>query len=231
VTMIEPHFEANQLNDLYLYPALDLRVYGGTINSGARQVYFDQNSPRNVSFDKTRFSSSHASPILFSGGGIGTSRISFNQVRLPTNTTFGGSSYTGPPMKRFLDMPLTTYRFRQDNVLDNTDYNPMKTEGGTATGYTMAEKGHIMGVRVYYTGTMSSGTYYMVPMLNGSQIAEFLSPTEASNPAAYNTTPLSLPVVVGDKITFRIITGATTVVPGADFIAEIIVAHGESGVE
>ena len=223
-------FEANLSLACYFAIGDMISITDSKLDSYAVVAMISANSVSSIVFKACRITSSNVSPTLFDGGSLSGSKITVDGCLFSTAYRFGGVNYGGAPVKLFVDMPRTTYRFVQTAVAANTSYPAVPTESGIANArFIMPEAGHILGARIWYTGTISAGTWQGNPLKNGANVVSLVLAPQSSSPVVTNTIPMLESVVAGDQLSFYIITSIGFAATGGSFVAEVIVQHGNDG--
>lgn len=231
-------WEANVNLDVY-FDASRAQIIGGRINSYARQTYFSSGGGlEKLVLRDVKFSTTHASPILFATSAslvVAGGTVLIDGCEFAANTILGASGVTGHyPVASVVNQTPTIYRFLITAVAANTTYSPVPTDSGIAGGqYIMAAPGNIVGINIYYTGTISAGSFDIATKINGSNVTDLSYPAQP----AFTTEPLfrggdilKNEVARSDVMTFYLHTDASFAATGGDFVIEVLIAHGNSGV-
>lgn len=232
-------WEANEELDVYFGNTnSQSRFNRCKFNSYSRQTYFNSGSGfKHVTFLNTEFGSSNAAPILFATSNnvtrpAGDGWVNISGCEFDANTTFGGAGYSTYPYVRRPDTNLVVYRFVENSVAAGTTYNPMsRADGVTGNAYVMPSGGNIIGVNVYYSSTMTAGTFDIGTKIDGVNVADYSYPAQplfSASPQHKYKDVLSNWVEQGDELTVYLHTDASFAPTGGSFVYEVLVQHGQS---
>jgi len=227
-------WEANINLDVYFNNTRAV-IENSRINSYARQTFFATGAGvRLLKIANTLFSTIHASPQIFSTSDVVTGsggRVSIQDCVFPANTSIAGSGATSNryPAVKIDNQDVTIYRFIQKAI--TAPHNAlMDTEDAIAgKAYVMPASGNILGVNLWYSGSLGGGSFNIATKINGSNVADLsypFIPIMTTEPQVRRCDSLTNPFNQGDELSFYLgISGFG----GGDFVAEVIVAHGLSG--
>jgi len=234
-------WEANVTNDIQFAGGADgdtALLTDCLINAYARQTFFTTgNGAQQLNFDGCQIVTSNAAPILFgSGANIAntsyTGLVTFTNNRFSKNTVLGGiagSSGSSFPLIQNKDQKLNIYRFVKTSLTSSFS-GVVPTETAIAgNAFLMPTRGNLVGVNIWYTGTIGAGTYEIETRINGVAVDNLSFPnvpSSSTEPLLVKCDPMKYEVAAGDSLTFSITTAGFS---GGDFVAEVFVLLGSSG--
>jgi hypothetical protein len=234
-------WEANITLDIYFAGNSDgdtALINNSLINSYTRQIFFATgNGAQQITIDGCQIVTSNANPQLFGGGAniVATSPpglLTLSNNRFSANTILGGiqnNDASSFPLVQNKDQKLVVYRFVQKAITLGfaTDMDTEDAIAGKA--FFMPRRGNVVGVNLWYSGSLGGGDFNISTKINGSGIADLSFPTVpamTTEPQFRMCDPMKHQVAAGDALTFYLGTNGFS---GGDFVAEVYVLHGSSG--
>ena len=225
-------FEANIVQDVFFSGGSKTYFKNCHINAYTRQIFFSGATPTSIIFEDCNFSTSHASPIIFStGSSFAGTRIEFINCVFPANCVIGGSGSTITYKNcKFVDMPVSVYRFAIEGVAISTTYQPLLIGSAGVSDAYLPEDGHILGTNIYYSAAITAGNWDAYLNVNGgAAITDFTQAATGDRQAQKLSKPLAHLVSAGDYITPNIHTDGSFAPTGGTFVFEVVIAHGDDG--